>query len=347
MTDFVRVGVVGAGNISHNAHLPAYKSVTNAKVVAICDLDIERAKKAAEDFDIPHYYDSVTEMLANEDIDAVDICTWNNAHAPVAIEAANAGKHVICEKPLTVSVENAEKIAAAIKANGVKFMLAVPGRFGNKNQYIRKMLDSGELGEVYFGKTAYVRRRGTPYGWFTDKKTSGGGPIIDIGIHGIDAAWYLMGNPKPVRISAQISNRIGDYQTKGVDRWIGTKCPDNRFDTEDSGCGVIHFENGACLMFEASWAINGPAHSDTLICGTKAGVSLDPFKVYGERNGYLSDDAITMNDNNRFASELTHFYDCVLNDKEPIYPIEQAILMQKMLNGIYESAEKGKEVEIV
>ena len=311
MTDIVRVGVVGAGNISHNAHLPAYKSVTNAKVVAICDLDIERAKKAAEDFDIPHYYDSVTEMLANEDIDAVDICTWNNAHAPVAIEAANAGKHVICEKPLTVSVENAEKIAAAIKANGVKFMLAVPGRFGNKNQYIRKMLDSGELGEVYFGKTAYVRRRGTPYGWFTDKKTSGGGPIIDIGIHGIDAAWYLMGNPK------------------------------------DSGCGVIHFENGACLMFEASWAINGPAHSDTLICGTKAGVSLDPFKVYGERNGYLSDDAITMNDNNRFASELTHFYDCVLNDKEPIYPIEQAILMQKMLNGIYESAEKGKEVEIV
>ena len=148
-------------------------------------------------------------------------------------------------------------------------------------------------------------------------------------------------------ISAQISNRIGDYQTKGVDRWIGTKCPDNRFDTEDSGCGVIHFENGACLMFEASWAINGPAHSDTLICGTKAGVSLDPFKVYGERNGYLSDDAITMNDNNRFASELTHFYDCVLNDKEPIYPIEQAILMQKMLNGIYESAENGKEVEIV
>ena len=203
MTDIVRVGVVGAGNISHNAHLPAYKSVTNAKVVAICDLDIERAKKAAEDFDIPHYYDSVTEMLANEDIDAVDICTWNSAHAPVAIEAANAGKHVICEKPLTVSVENAEKIAAAIKANGVKFMLAVPGRFGNKNQYIRKMLDSGELGEVYFGKTAYVRRRGTPYGWFTDKKTSGGGPIIDIGIHGIDAAWYLMGNPKPVRISAQ------------------------------------------------------------------------------------------------------------------------------------------------
>ena len=146
MTDIVRVGVVGAGNISHNAHLPAYKSVTNAKVVAICDLDIERAKKAAEDFDIPHYYDSVTEMLANEDIDAVDICTWNSAHAPVAIEAANAGKHVICEKPLTVSVENAEKIAAAIKANGVKFMLAVPGRFGNKNQYIRKMLDSGELG---------------------------------------------------------------------------------------------------------------------------------------------------------------------------------------------------------
>ena len=346
MTDIVRVGVVGAGNISHNAHLPAYKSVTNAKVVAICDLDIERAKKAAEDFDIPHYYDSVTEMLANEDIDAVDICTWNSEHAPVAIEAANAGKHVICEKPLTVSVENAEKIAAAIKANGVKFMLAVPGRFGNKNQYIRKMLDSGELGEVYFGKTAYVRRRGTPYGWFTDKKTSGGGPIIDIGIHGIDAAWYLMGNPKPVRISAQISNRIGDYQTKGVDRWIGTKCPDNRFDTEDSGCGVIHFENGATMLFEVSWALNAPPTEYTQICGTKAGATLNPLTIYGEDMDYLTDNRLTTLNPNIFDEEIGHFLNSLRTGAPVESPLEDGVTVQRMLQGIYDSARLGREVEI-
>ncbi len=344
MSDVVRIGMVGAGNIACNAHLPAYKKVTNAKVMAIADLDIERAKKAAESFGIPHYYGSVAEMLANEDIDAVDICTWNSAHSVVAIEAANAGKHVLCEKPLTVSVEEARKIEKAVKDNGVKFMLAVPGRFGNANKYIRNLLDNGELGEVYFGKTAYVRRRGTPYGWFTDKKTSGGGPVIDIGIHGIDAAWYMMGTPKPVRVSAQISSRIGDYQTKGVDRWIGTKCPDNQFDTEDSGAGIIHFENGASLMFEASWAINAPAHSDTLICGSKAGASLSPLTIYGERNGYLSNDTITVDNNDRFADELTYFCDCVLGKKESIYPIEQAIMMQQMLNAIYESAEQGKEI---
>lgn len=344
MSDFVRIGVVGAGNIARSAHLPAYKKITNAKVMAIADLDLERAKKAAEDFGIPHYYGSVADMLANEDIDAVDICTWNNAHSVVAVEAANAGKHVLCEKPLSISVEEAKKIEAAVNANNVTFMLAVPGRFGNANKYVRNMLDNGELGDVYFAKTAYVRRRGTPYGWFTDKKTSGGGPVIDIGIHGIDAAWYMMGTPKPVRVSAQTSSRIGDYQTKGVGRWIGTKCPDNQFDTEDSGAGVIHFENGASLMFEATWAYNGPAHTDTLVCGTKAGASLSPLTIYGERNGYLSDDVITMSDNDRFADEITHFCDCVLNGKKPVYPIEQAIMMQQMLDAIYESARQGKEI---
>ncbi|MEG2003262.1 MAG: Gfo/Idh/MocA family oxidoreductase, partial [Clostridia bacterium] len=226
------------------------------------------------------------------------------------------------------------------------FMLAVPGRFADRNQYVRAMLEKGELGEVYYAKTSYVRRRGTPYGWFTDKKTSGGGPVIDIGIHGIDAAWYLMGTPKPTRISASTSSKIGDYQTKGVDRWIGTLCPDNKFDTEDSGCGVIHFENGAMLMFEATWALNAPSHSDTLICGSKAGVTLDPLTIYGERNQYLSDDVITLGQNDKFADEITHFADCILNNKTLRYPIEQAVLMQRMLEGIYKSAQEHKEIEI-
>ncbi|MBQ6182940.1 MAG: Gfo/Idh/MocA family oxidoreductase [Clostridia bacterium] len=341
----LRIGVVGAGNISCNAHLPAYQNVPNAAVCAIADLDIERARKAAEKFNIPKYYGSVEEMLAAEDIDAVDVCTWNSGHAPVSVAAANAGKHVICEKPLTVSVEEGLRIKNAVEKSGVKFMLAVPGRFGKANMYVHDMLVRGELGEVYCAKTAYVRRRGTPSGWFTDMKTAGGGPVIDIGVHGIDAAWYLMGCPKPVSVSACTYSYIGDYQTKGVDRWHGTRCPDNKFDTEDSGNGIIRFENGASLLFEASWAINGAPHSDTQIFGSKAGVSLSPLTVYGERNGFLSDDVITVGpEGSKFERELYHFCDCVLNGKDVVYPIDQAVMMQKMLNGIYDSAKSGGEV---
>ena len=341
----IRIGVVGAGNISQSAHLPAYKSVENAEVVAIADINIERAKQAAEKFGIPAYYGSVEELLEKENVDAIDVCTWNCGHAPVAIAAANAGKHIICEKPMTVSVEKALEIKAAVDKAGVRFMLAVPGRFGNENIYIHDMLEKGELGEVYFAKTAYVRRRGTPLGWFTDLKTAGGGPVIDIGIHGIDAAWYLMGCPKPVRVSAATYSYIGDYQTKGVGRWHGTPSPDNQFDTEDSGNGIIHFENGAVLLFEASWAINAPDKCETLICGTKAGASLDPPTVYAERAGHLTTEQITVSrKNDRFQLEIDHFAKSVIDGTVSRYPIEQAVLMQRMLQAIYDSAASGKEI---
>lgn len=341
----LKIGVVGAGNIAYSAHLPAYKQITNAEPVAICDINLERAKKAAENFGIPAYFGSVEEMLANADIDAVDICTWNNAHAPVAIAAAKAGKHVLCEKPLAMNLSDALAMEKAINKAGVNFLLAVPSRFGYENMYLRDLYDNGELGEVYYAKTSNIRRRGTPTGWFTDKKTSGGGPIIDIGVHRIDAAWYLMGTPKPTRVSANVFNKIGDYQTKGVGRWQGTPCPDNRFDCEDSGAGVIHFDNGAVMLFEASWAINGADWSETRIFGTKAGAVVEPLTIFGERNDYLSTDHITVNSaNDRVRLEIEHFADCVLNNKPTKYPISQAVDMQKMLQAIYDSADSGKEI---
>ena len=344
----LKIGVVGAGNIARYAHLPAYKQLTNCKPVAICDIDFERAKSAAEEFGIEEVYSSVEEMLEKSDIDAVDICTWNNAHKDVLIAAANKGKHVMCEKPLAMNLSDALEMEKAVKENDITFFLAVPSRFGYANMYLREMYDRGELGDVYYSKTTNIRRRGTPLGWFTDKKTSGGGPVIDIGIHRIDAAWYLMGTPKPTRVSANVYNNIGDYQTKGVSRWHGTPCPDNKFDCEDSGAGVIHFENGATMLFEASWAINAPEKSETLICGTKAGATIEPLVIYGERNEYLSTDSVTVNSaNDKVKLEIEHFADCVLKGiKETKYPIDQAVDMQRMLQAIYDSAESGKEIVI-
>ncbi len=340
----LRIGIVGAGNIAVNAHLPAYQECDNVEVVAIADLNVERAKEAAEKYNIPAYFGSVEDMLENADIQAIDICTWNNGHAPVCIAAAKAGKHVVCEKPMAMDLDGAKAMEAAVKEAGVTFMLAVPGRFNNQNMYVRDMYEKGDLGDVYYAKVANVRRRGTPTGWFTDRKTSGGGPVIDIGVHSIDAAWYMMGTPKPTRVSAQVFAPHGDYQTKGVSRWQGTPCPDNQFDCEDSGAGVIHFENGASMLFEASWALNGPSHTSVQLVGSKAGITLEPLMVYGERNDYLSDDTITIDENNRFADELRHFADCVLNGKTPKYPLEQAVQMQEMLQAIYDSAAEGKEI---
>jgi len=342
----LRIGIAGAGNISNNGHLPAYKSCSNAIPAAICDLDLARAKETAERWGIPEYYGSAEEMIEKADIDAVDVCTWNSGHAPVCIAAAKAGKHVLCEKPLAMDMNDALAMEKAVDEAGVVFMLAVPSRFGYANMYLRDMYDRGEFGEVYYAKTSNIRRRGTPTGWFTDKKTSGGGPIIDIGVHRIDAAWYLMGTPKPVRVSANVFEKIGDYQTKGVGRWHGIPCPDNRFDCEDSGAGVIHFENGAIMTFEASWAINGADWSETRIFGTKAGASVEPLVIYGERGGYLSTDSITVSSaNDKFRLEIEHFAEHALKgDKNTKYPISQAVDMQRMLQAIYDSASAGKEI---
>jgi len=155
-----------------------------------------------------------------------------------------------------------------------------------------------------------------------------------------------MGNPKPVRVSAAVSNRLGAFRTKGIERWQGTPCPDNQNDTEDFGAGAIHFENGAILLFEASWAINGPDFQYTQLYGTKGGVTLDPLTVYGERNGYLSDDKLNPGPGKSFELEIAHFVDCVLTGAPTRTPVDQACDLQRMLQGIYDSARLGREVTL-
>lgn len=347
----VRIGICGAGNIATTAHLPNYVNVKEAEIVAICDITVERAKEAAEKFGIPHYFASVDEMLAGVELDAVDICTWNDGHETCTIAAARAGKDIICEKPMAASLAAAKRMYDEVKKAGVKFMLAVPNRWTAGNMVVRDLVDNGELGDIYLARTQYIRRRGTPFGWFTDKKHSGGGPVIDIGVHRIDAAWYLMGCPRPVSVTAAISYALGDYKTKGCSKWHGNPSPEGNFDTEDSGAGCIRFENGAIMLFEATWAINGPNANQTQIYGSKAGALLGGEKpiIYGERNGWLSDDEISVGKSNSFENELRYFAQYALgeiSEEENKFPIEQAVQLQSMLQGIYDSAAKGEEVKL-
>ena len=347
----IKIGICGAGNIATNMHLPSYQKIDEVEVVAICDITIERAKAAAEKFNIPHYFGSVDEMLAGCEIDAVDICTWNDGHKTCTIAAARAGKDICCEKPMAASLADAKEMYDEVKKAGVKFMLAVPNRWTRANEVIREMVDNGDFGDVYLARAHYIRRRGTPTGWFTDKKHSGGGPVIDIGVHCIDAAWNLLGCPKPVTVSAMTAAPIGEFKTKGVSRWQGNPSPEGNFDTEDSGAGCIRFENGAMILFECSWAINGPEKNGIQIYGSKAGavVLQDKFKIYGETGGFLSDNEVTVAKQSAGVNELTYFAKYVrgeIAEADNRYPIEKAVQMQSILQGIYDSAAAGEEVEI-
>ena len=353
----IKVAVVGTGNICRSAHMPVYMKRDDVEVIACADIDFPKAKAFAEKFNIPQVYSSVDELLANCKPDYVDVCTWPAAHAPVAIAAANAGCHVMCEKPICHNLEDALALKEAIERNGVKFMLAVPLRYQKTAVHARKLVDEGVLGDVYYGKTAYVRQRGIPGGWFSCTKYAGGGPIIDIGVHRIDLAWYMMGCPKPVSVMATAVYKIGDYRdapkvdpvtgkVSATNDWAGAQVADYKFDVEDSASGVFRFENGAQLIFETAWSFNGPINNSTQVAGDKAGITLEPFKLYRADGKKLIEEDIEGDfGGDFFALEIDHFIDCIRNDKTPSSDINQAVQLQMMLMGIYESSKTGHEVK--
>ncbi len=348
MAKKLRVGIIGAGNIATSAHLPSYQQLTDiVEVVAIADIVPERAQAAAEKYGIPHFFASVEELLANVDVDYIDICTWTAAHAPVCIAAAKAGKNILCEKPLAATLEQGLAMEKAVKEAGVQFMLAVVTRYGAEQQKVRELYAEGVFGEIYAAKTLYVRRRGTPGGWFTDKELAGGGPVLDIGVHAIDRTWYLMDRPKPISVSAETSYRIGDFQTKGIHRWEPFGKGNGVFDTEDSATVFFRFEGGKTMMAEIAWAINGPESATTQLFGSKAGCTFDPLTIYTEdAEGYLTDLKPEVKGCDYFVEEIRHFIECVNEGKTPISPIDDAVTVQRMLDGIYRSAELHEEVKI-
>lgn len=341
----VRIGIIGVGNIAQNAHIPAYLKRNDVELVAVCDLKEERAKQVAEKYNIKYAVKNIEELVALDEIDAVSVCTWNNAHAKAAISAASAGKHVLCEKPMAMNTKEAEVMLEIARKNKIIFMMGFSNRFNAESKFIKEMAVAEKFGDIYYGKAVNIRRRGTPLGWFSDLSKSGGGPVIDIGIHAIDLTWYFMGKPKPVSVSATTYKKIGDYKTKGVSRWIAFDTDDLKFDTEDSAAGLIRFENGASMSFETSWAIND---KDTGVCsyifGDKAGVSYNPLVIYGEEQNYLMDSMPVIKPEDRFFNEISHFIECVKEGKEPISPPEDGLTIQKILNGIYNSAKAGKEI---
>lgn len=361
-TTKVRVAVVGLG-WSGMQHLKGYTADPQSEVIAVCDLDKARVDKIAARRKIPNTYTNHLEMLENKDIDAVSVCLPNFLHAPISIDALNAGKHVLCEKPPARSASEAKAMADAALRNDKTLMYALVQRFDRSTQRLKQLIQEGKLGDVYLGKAGYVRRRGIPIGeasWFVDRERAGGGSLIDIGVHALDCIWWLMNSPRPMEV---MGTSYSHFKHLVPD--------DMKYDVDDATFAQIRLENGATIILETTWALNLPSDKYIKIAGTKAGATLNPFTLYtegffGSVLSFFKSVGATFNSFifyrkedgkevdkpfdapliNGFDEVVKHFVECIMERKEPISSAEQGVMLMQMLDGIYESAEKGQSVSI-
>ena len=347
----LKVGIIGAGNISVS-HLNAYAKCEQAEVVAICDINEKRLNKTADKFDIKNRYLSVEDMLANETLDAADVCVWNCNHAKCTIAALNAGLHVLCEKPMAYSAKEAELMKKAAEDNGKLLMIGFVLRFDNMSIITKDFIDNGYLGNIYHTKATYLRRHGAPGSWFCNKELSGGGPVIDLGVHVIDLTRYLMGNPKPISVYAIANDKLGSRgNLKTSVDWLPDDAKnDDLYDVEDFATAIIRYDNGSTTLLETSYSLNGEACTKKELFGDKGGIKIDEdgFKIYTEMNDYLVDVSPKIENykygGDMFTEEIAHFVDCALNNTPCRAPAEDGIEVMRILDAIYESACTGHEI---
>ena len=352
----LKAAVIGVGGIS-NEHINGYIKNPDVELYAFCDINETQLKYMSEKYNIPaeRCFADKDEMLkALPEIDIVSVCTWNAAHAECTIAALNAGKDVICEKPMAMNTREAEAMLAAAKKNGKLLQIGFVRRYGNDADVMRDFIDAGKFGEIYYAKATYLRRNGNPGGWFGDKSRSGGGPLIDLGVHVIDLSRFLCGNPQPVSVYGATFQKLFNRPTvKAGKGYTSVSAGDNDIcDVEDLATALIRFDNGLVLSVEASFSLNiKHGEGNIQFFGTKAGAKLDPqVEIFSEENGYLVntsfDNDTSLAFDGLFCREINHFVDCVKNGTPCIAPAEDGVVLMKILDAIYESARTGHEVVI-
>ena len=349
----LRVGVIGVGGISE-MHIGGYKANPNVEIVAFCDINEQRLKEKGEKHGVTRLYTDVNEMVKNEQLDAVSVCTWNCAHAKCTIAALNAGINVLCEKPMAMNAKEAEEMMAAAEKNGKLLMVGFVRRYGNDMDVLQDFVHSGYFGELYYAKANYIRRHGNPGGWFGDKSRSGGGPLIDLGVHVIDLTRYLLGNPKPVSVYGATFQKLFDRKNiKSAKGYVATRKSDTDVcDVEDLATALIRYDNGAVVSVEASFSLNLKNNIGSIdLFGTKAGAKVDPeLEMFSEMDGYMTNVQLTaptaLSFDGLFAREIDHFVECVRTGQPCRNPAEDGVTLMEILDAIYESARTGHEVII-
>ncbi len=349
----LKIAIVGTGNISE-VHIKAYLKNPNVELYAFCDINESNLQKRGELYGVSRLYTDEETMLKElPEIDAVSVCTWNSAHAPCSILALQYGKHVLCEKPMAMNAAEAREMIEASKKYGKKLMVGFVRRFGNDAAITKDFINAGNLGEIYYAKTTYLRRNGCPGGWFGDKSRSGGGPLIDLGVHVIDLARYLMGGPKPVSVYGATFDCIGRRDTLKDKAAYSIRGKEKEpFTVEDMATALIRFENGAVLSVEASFNLHIKKDTGCIeLFGSRGGAKLSPeFELYTEMNDYLVDVNLNMPSalsfDGLFENEINYYVDSILTDRDLSSIAEDGCTLMKILDAIYLSAKEKKEIVI-
>ena len=349
MNKELKLGIIGGG-WPGQMHAEALRAIKEISLHACADLDDARRSAFKENYVSEKNYGDYHELLQDRDVDAAIICLPNYLHFPAALAALEAGKHVLCEKPPTLNAAEMKVLRDEATKRNLIYFFSRQSRFTPVMRKAKALVEEGRLGKVYHARATFVRSRGIPVGmgsWFTEKKRSGGGALIDIGVHALDSVWYLMGTPRPVSVSAQVFRNFAHLVNVSI------------FDVEDAAYAFIRFENGAIVQLETSWAGNLPDDIpprkyfgreliNSTLYGTKASVRLAPLALFEDRDGALIDVPLEVNDSEPggFELQLRNFVEAIRGESEPVNNADQAVALMEMIDGIYASSELGREVPI-
>src|SRR5436190_5929800 len=345
----VNVGIIGAGWPGQQ-HAIAVAAIESVHLRSCADTDSERLRAYAERFAPEATFSSYEELLRDPQLHAAIVCLPNFLHFPASIAALEAGKHVLCEKPPTMNAAEMKVLRDEAAKRGLVYFFGRQFRFTPTVRTARDVIATGGLGKIYRARATWIRSRGIPAGiglWFTDKKRSGGGALIDIGVHALDTAWYLMGTPRPVSISAKVFRNFAHLVEVPI------------FDVEDEAHAFIRFANDAVVELETSWAANltddtplgpewvGRESNNCILFGTKGTLRLKPLTLFEDENGKLVTVPLEPRySESSFEMQLRNFADAIRGQAPAINNAEQAFELMEMIDGIYASSELGREVPV-
>ncbi len=348
--------MIGCGGIANGKHLPSIKALGGIDLVAFCDIIEERASKAAKEYGTQDalVFTDYKELL-KLDLDAVYVCTPNRSHSYITVDALHSGKHVMCEKPMAINTQEAQKMLDAAKETGKVLTIGYQNRFRPDSQYLKKACLGGELGDIYFARANAIRRRAVPtWGVFLNEYEQGGGPLIDIGTHALDLTLWMMDNYRPKYVVGATYHKLNNDKDTG-NAWGDWDC--EKFTVEDSAFGFIMMENGASIMLSSSWALNTleVEEAATVLSGTKGGADMhDGLRINGVKHGrqYVEKPDLVANDVDYYSGsnekpqvlEQRAFLNVVRGEGKLVVLPEEALMVTQILDAIYESSKTGKPV---
>ena len=346
----LKVGVVGVGGIARR-HMPGWSASEHAEVIAGSDVVEPALKSWGSTHGIDRLYTKAKDLFADPDIDIVDVCTPNMYHKELTIAGLNAGKHVICEKPLAPTAEDILEMIEARDRSGKLLMTAQHFRFSGISKAMKKEIQTGSLGNVYHGRSWMLRRNAfIPSPSFVEKRHSGGGPSIDVGVHVLDLTLWLMGNPKPVAVSgvagAPLAHIPGQFPA-----WRPGQSMPKTWDVEDYAVGFVRFEHGGTLVLETSWLLHHDIEGEDMqiwLYGDQGGCHFPSAQFlssnYETKQLYNRTLKITRDDLEPHAQECVEFAQAITDGAPSPVPSEHSLQVLAILNGIYKSQEAGKEI---